>query len=106
MTVQVFSLKLSYIIVMIEISGINHPLPINGYTNGDLDHSKNSNYISHVQVSGPPQVPENFHVEKIVGNSSLMLAWQQLPLDNSGCNTGVKVTGYRVCVFVCSTSDF
>jgi hypothetical protein len=47
-------------------------------------------------ATGPPAAPENFHVEKIIGNSSLMLAWEPVPLDNTGTSNGVKVTGYKV----------
>lgn len=44
----------------------------------------------------PPDAPDDFHVEKIIGNSSLMLAWKPVTVDNMGCNNGVKVTGYKV----------
>ena len=46
--------------------------------------------------AGPPSTPTNFHVEKIIGNSSLKLSWQPVTLDNDGCSNGVKVMGYRV----------
>lgn len=50
-------------------------------------------------TAGPPAAPDNFHVEKIIGNSSLMLAWEPVPLDNTGTSNGVKVAGYKVSYF-------
>lgn len=69
-----------------------HGLP-NGHISG---HPANGSVFNPQFMPGPPQVPANFHVEKIIGNSSLLLAWQPLMLDNNGCNNGVKITGYRI----------
>lgn len=69
--------------------------PVNGHQSGTMDLPGNRRYTSIAQ-GGPPCIPNNFHVEKIIGNRSLKLSWQPVTLDNQGCNNGVKVTGYKV----------
>ncbi|KAL3865001.1 hypothetical protein ACJMK2_006637 [Sinanodonta woodiana] len=47
-------------------------------------------------LKGPPAMPDNFHVEKIISNSSLMLSWRPPILDELGCSNNAKVIGYRI----------
>ncbi|XP_053407829.1 centrosome-associated protein CEP250-like isoform X3 [Mercenaria mercenaria] len=70
-----------------------HGLP-NGFPSRQLPGNQRSMPVS--MAIAPPAAPDNFHVEKIIGNSSLMLAWEPVPLDNKGTSNGVKVTGYKV----------
>lgn len=67
---------------------------LNGIPNGSTELPGSRRFVP--MATCPPDAPEDFHVEKIIGNSSLMLAWKPVTLDNTGCNNGVKVTGYKV----------
>ncbi|XP_060555067.1 centrosomal protein of 290 kDa-like [Ruditapes philippinarum] len=75
-----------------------HQSDMHGLTNGFPSHQLpgNQRHMPVATATGPPAAPENFHVEKIIGNSSLMLAWEPVPLDNTGTSNGVKVTGYKI----------
>ncbi|KAL4232118.1 hypothetical protein ACF0H5_009693 [Mactra antiquata] len=70
-------------------------------TYGQMNGSIPTSHRPHrnVQVSivlGPLDAPENFHAEKIIGNNSIMLAWEPVHQDNHGYNKDIKVTGYRI----------
>ena len=68
---------------------------MNGFSSVGVEGPNNRRF-THNAPAGPPCVPSNFHVEKIIGNSSLKLSWQPVTIDSNGCSNGVKVTGYRV----------
>ena len=74
---------------------------MNGFSSVGVDGPNNRRFTNNAPA-GPPCVPSNFHVEKIIGNSSLKLSWQPVTIDSNGCSNGVKVTGYRVSKFVCT----
>ena len=78
----------------IFFSGLPHTSLVNGIPHGSMEVPGTRRYGN--QPAGPPCTPTNFHVEKIIGNSSLKLSWQPVTLDNEGCSNGVKVMGYRV----------
>lgn len=63
----------------------------NGIPTGNTELSGNRSFVS--MATCPPDTPEDFHVEKIIGNSSLMLAWKPVTME--------KVTGYKVGSFIC-----
>ena len=71
---------------------------MNGFSSVGVEGPNNRRF-THNAPAGPPCVPSNFHVEKIIGNSSLKLSWQPVTIDSNGCSNGVKVTGYRVSKF-------
>lgn len=45
-----------------------------------------------------PQSPLSFHIEKVVGHSGLLVAWQPPPMDSMCRSNGCLVTGYQLYV--------
>ncbi|XP_067656819.1 centrosome-associated protein CEP250-like isoform X2 [Haliotis asinina] len=46
--------------------------------------------------SGPPEAPRQFHVERLVGETGIMLSWIPPELDEVGCSNNSHVVGYRI----------
>ncbi|XP_071089671.1 centrosome-associated protein CEP250-like isoform X1 [Haliotis cracherodii] len=46
--------------------------------------------------SGPPEAPRQFHVERLVGETGVMLSWIPPDLDEVGCSNNSQVVGYRI----------
>ncbi|GAB1604314.1 protein MLP1 homolog isoform X2 [Argonauta hians] len=59
-------------------------------------NSGGSSHISHTPAKGLPEAPSNFHLERIVGDNSVLLSWHPPTMDELDQNNGMQLIGYRI----------